>query len=341
MHQTLALRVAIAMASLALGCRGAELTIANHSFEDPVLADGVSSPGVVGWSVEGTVEVMNPTDAFFARTSETSLGPIPIHGFNAVSINFEGRLSYQVPNYLVQPNVVYTLTLLAGRRVDAGFGNGTIMLWAGTNLVGQSYPNPPLGGFNAVSLAYTSPPAGAAIGKPLRIEFFPPTTDSQIWFDNVHLVAEEPVCTPHKATATAQLFNGVFVGATITDAGCGYINVPTVTIQGGGGQGATATAVLVDGRLSEIRVSNGGCCYSNLPTVVIDSPPRVSTVAIRFSKVMVTQSVTTGRRYVLESSFNLTAWIATGPPFIAESEVIEDEFDVNVTGRFFRLREVP
>jgi len=67
----------------------------------------------------------------------------------------------------------------------------------------------------------------------------------------------------------------------------------------------------------------------------------VPTVAIRVSKIVVTQNVTIGRRYVLESSFDSTAWTATGPAFIAESEIVEDEFDVSVTGRFFRLREVP
>ena len=72
------------------------------------------------------------------------------------------------------------------------------------------------------------------LGKPLRIEINAPTPNSQVWFDNVHLLSEDPTCTPHKARAVAQLFNGIFVGATIADHGCGYTNAPMVTIQGGG-----------------------------------------------------------------------------------------------------------
>jgi len=67
----------------------------------------------------------------------------------------------------------------------------------------------------------------------------------------------------------------------------------------------------------------------------------VPTVAVKVSKVIVTQNVTRGLRYVLESSSDLITWSATGPAFTATSETIEEEFDANVMGRFFRLREVP
>jgi hypothetical protein len=63
-------------------------------------------------------------------------------------------------------------------------------------------------------------------------------------------------------------------------------------------------------------------------------------LGIRVSQVKVTQHVVLGRRYVLDSSTDLASWRATGPPFTADSETIESEFDVDVTGRFFRIREV-
>jgi len=65
------------------------------------------------------------------------------------------------------------------------------------------------------------------------------------------------------------------------------------------------------------------------------------TLAIRVSKVIVTQNITRGERYVLESSFDLITWTATGPPFTATGETVEEEFDINVNGRFFRIRRVP
>ena len=38
---------------------------------------------------------------------------------------------------------------------------------------------------------------------------------------------------------------------------------------------------------------------------------------------------------------DLIEWTATGPEFTAESETIVSEFDVDETGRYFRIRQVP
>ena len=67
----------------------------------------------------------------------------------------------------------------------------------------------------------------------------------------------------------------------------------------------------------------------------------VPTVSIAVSKVKVTQHVGVGRNYVLEASTDLVNWTATGPQFTAASETIVNEFDVDLTGRFFRIRQVP
>lgn len=147
-------------------------------------------------------------------------------------------------------------------------------------------------------------------------------------------------CSPHKATGTATLVNGFVVGAVITDAGCGYTNAPTVLVQGGGGSGATATAVVSNGVVVAINITSTGSGYTSAPKIVIGSPPFVPTVSIAVSKVKVTQNVVLGRSYVLEASTNLDTWTATGPQFTADSEIIVNEFDVEVTGRFFRIRQV-
>ena len=80
---------------------------------------------------------------------------------------------------------------------------------------------------------------------------------------------------------------------------------------------------------------------STTPRVEIASPPFVPTLSIAVSKVKITQNVVLGRNYVLESSFDLTNWTEVGPPFTATSESITNEFDVDVTGRYFRIRQVP
>ena len=155
-----------------------------------------------------------------------------------------------------------------------------------------------------------------------------------------HLVT--PLCTPHKAAATAQVVNGFVVGATVTDPGCGYTNAPLVLIQGSG-TGATATATVSNGIVTAINITSAGAGYgTNPPTkIVIASPPFEPTVNIYVSRVGVAQHVVLGRNYVLESSTNLTNWLPTGPPFTAVSENVTNEFVVSEVGRFFRLREVP
>src|SRR5262245_32537576 len=152
-------------------------------------------------------------------------------------------------------------------------------------------------------------------------------------------VVEIPSCTPHRARATATLVNGFVVAATVTDPGCGYANVPTVRIDGGGGSGAMAGATISNGLVIQITITNAGCCYTNPPDITISAPPMMPAVRIDVSKVKVTQNnLVEGWKYVLESSHDLSVWMATGPAFTAQSESITNEFDVDVTGRFFRLR---
>ena len=153
--------------------------------------------------------------------------------------------------------------------------------------------------------------------------------------------SSSPYCSPHKATATVTLLNGLVNGANMLDYGCGYTNVPVVLIQGGGGFGATASAVVSDGKVVGINIINSGCCYTNTPRIVIASPPFVPTVSIAVSRVNVTQHVVLGRNYILESSLDLVNWTATGPQFTADSEDIVTEFIINQTGQYFRIRQVP
>jgi hypothetical protein len=148
-------------------------------------------------------------------------------------------------------------------------------------------------------------------------------------------------CTPRPARATAVLVNGFVVGATVTDGGCGYTNPPAVFIQGGGGTGAQATAVVNNGQVTAVNIAWAGCCYTNAPRILIASPPFMPRVGIRTSRVKVSQEVVLGRRYVLESSNDRLAWTPVGPAFTAMAEFVEDEFEVETVGRFFRLRESP
>jgi hypothetical protein len=79
-------------------------------------------------------------------------------------------------------------------------------------------------------------------------------------------------CIPHGATATATMVFGFVVNATITDAGCGYSNPPSVLIQGGGGSGATAVATVTNGRVTGITITSAGIGYLSTPNIYISYP---------------------------------------------------------------------
>jgi hypothetical protein len=158
----------------------------------------------------------------------------------------------------------------------------------------------------------------------------------------LHGVVEVGACTPHHATATAILYNTNFVvSATITDPGCGYTNAPQVLIQGGGGSGATATATIANGVVIAINIVTTGSGYTNAPQILIASPPFVPTVAINVSAVKVTQHLMIGVNYLLESSSNLVNWAAVGSTFTATNEYMVNEFEINQTGLYFRIQQMP
>jgi hypothetical protein len=91
-------------------------------------------------------------------------------------------------------------------------------------------------------------------------------------------VPQTQPCVPYPATATATVVNGFVVGATVTDGGCGYTNVPLVSFTGGGGSGATATAIVSNGVVVGLEITSPGSGYSSTPTVAIN-PPFAQTTA--------------------------------------------------------------
>ena len=78
---------------------------------------------------------------------------------------------------------------------------------------------------------------------------------------------------PRIASVNAQVVNGFVVGATIVDGGYGYVSNPTVTITGGGGNGAKATATQFNGVVTSITITNPGSGYTSAPTITIAPPP--------------------------------------------------------------------
>lgn len=51
--------------------------------------------------------------------------------------------------------------------------------------------------------------------------------------------------------------------------------------------------------------------------------------------------VVLGSRYQIEASDGLGEWTAVGNSFVAEEELLVQEFEVGASRRFFRIRQVP
>ena len=67
-----------------------------------------------------------------------------------------------------------------------------------------------------------------------------------------------------RATASAEVSNGVVTSINVTNGGAGYVAAPLVTIVGTGA-GAKAFATLNEGSVQSITVTNGGSGYAQVP----------------------------------------------------------------------------
>ena len=56
---------------------------------------------------------------------------------------------------------------------------------------------------------------------------------------------------------------------TLTNGGTGYNNVPTISIEGGGGTGAAAVATVYSGQVKTITITNPGSGFTSTPTITI------------------------------------------------------------------------
>ena len=62
-------------------------------------------------------------------------------------------------------------------------------------------------------------------------------------------------------------YSNQIIGINIVSGGVGYINLPTITITGGGGTGASYTPVVLDGQIIGVDLVSKGTGYTSTPTV--------------------------------------------------------------------------
>lgn len=100
--------------------------------------------------------------------------------------------------------------------------------------------------------------------------------------DKVVSANESPAYTPVAELSTvygvdaaeAKAGGAQLLGIVVTGGGTDYLEVPAVTISGGGGTGATGTATISGGAVTAIALGGTVTSYETIPTVTVDKARR-------------------------------------------------------------------
>ena len=89
------------------------------------------------------------------------------------------------------------------------------------------------------------------------------------------------------ATATSTIGDGIVGVITVTNAGGGYINSPSIVFTGISSVSAAATAVVSSaGSITQIRITNAGLGYTQPPSITIGNPALSSLGSYTFNEII-------------------------------------------------------
>ena len=143
------------------------------------------------------------------------------------------------------------------------------------------------------------------------------------------------------AIASGIITNGFMVGATVTDGGVGYTNIPNVRIIGGGGSGAQAVAVVNNGVVVAVTLMESGHGYTSTPTIVVDPPfIRSPTLNIAAMSRLSFSNITTGLLYRLQRRLG-SDWVDQAGGFTAGSQTYTQMVAGAVVSEAYRLAPNP
>ena len=154
-------------------------------------------------------------------------------------------------------------------------------------------------------------------------------------------LATTPV--PGQAYATAQVFNGFVVGATVTSGGSGYGSNVVVSIVGGGGRNATASATISNGVVSGLTITDAGIGYTNRPSIIIAPPPVNALWPIVDQALgLALDNLSPYDNYQLEFTPDVgVAWSNLGSTFTPTSSTSTQNINVSGNAGFFRVKYLP
>lgn len=107
------------------------------------------------------------------------------------------------------------------------------------------------------------------------------------------------------------------------------------------GRDAFTNSAFYKGALDDVRIYNRALSAQEVRDLyAFESQPR-PWVDIEVKSVKVTLHVTPTKTYQLQGSADLAAWTNVGQPFVATTSEIIQEFNTELTGRFFRIQLLP
>ena len=126
------------------------------------------------------------------------------------------------------------------------------------------------------------------------------------------------------ATATSTIGDGIVGVITVTNAGGGYINSPSIVFTGISSVSAAATAVVSSaGSITQIRIINAGLGYTQPPSITIGNPSLSSLGSYTFNEIITgSTSGTTARVRSWSSVTNVLEVSKVSGEFIAGETLV-------------------
>jgi len=275
----------------------------------------------------------------FALTIGQSCGVMAQSPLSSYDVSRDFSLSTNpsgVWSYGWKSNLLGTLTLLNSRRMVT-YDNGVSVEWleSATGQLPVVYRNPTTN--TAFANAGQEVLPGGGVG-------FRPGQLAPKNFGAIRFTVPAGGAGPYLLESAVQCYlNGGLSGDTDYHVVVNGVEVFSQMLPPRSATGFTNTLSLSVGDTVDFLVGRGADGSYDGSGLLIKAQFRQTSPAlsIAVSKVKVTQRVQVGHKYLLESSFDLVTWEPTGPAFVAAADTIVSEFDVDVSGRFFRITEVP
>ena len=221
-----------------------------------------------------------PNIELSTRPKEGDLIYFPL-GDRLFEINY---VEHEQPFYQLQKNYVYTLKCQLYRYEDEVLNTGVETIDDEIEQIGYIQKLQLIGVASGATASVNGICPGALTG--IKV------TNIGAGYDSVPTVAISSAPSGGiDAKAVAILTNdfvgcdgtkgGTILQVQLTNPGCGYTDIPTITISGGGGDHATAEVVGIEtvGGIKNISITSGGNGYVGAPTVGISTPTHVGAAA--------------------------------------------------------------